>query len=375
MKKHLIISTVGTSLLTNNAEKEQRTILLNNSNCKKKDCDTELKSIVENLSIKAEKNLETNDQILLKKTCAELNGLYSIYEFNSISASDVFHVLIATDTYQGTTTSQILERHLQKDSAGTLTYIPSNLNTLSKFTFNDGIKDLLKWCDENLPGYKDSGYEIIFNLTGSFKVLQGYLSTIGMFYADKISYIFDGEQTSLIEIPKLPVKINKDIMAEHITEFLLMKAGANLNKKDIEGIHTALIDSIDGVYFLSVWGELLWDRSKEELLKKEIPELPFIKYENSFIKDLKKKLDMKYKVRLFETLARVSLMISENNGKINSLKEDGGLQYDNYSNKSDSGDPIGHFRLDQGDRISCIHKNNKLYLRHFGSHDYVNNNP
>jgi hypothetical protein len=57
------------------------------------------------------------------------------------------------------------------------------------------------------------------------------------------------------------------------------------------------------------------------------------------------------------------------------LKADPGLQYDNYTGKSREGQPIGHFRLDQGRRASCVSNGGHLFLRHFGSHDCVNDNP
>ncbi|MBK8043622.1 MAG: hypothetical protein IPK21_13770 [Haliscomenobacter sp.] len=83
----------------------------------------------------------------------------------------------------------------------------------------EAIKDLLKWCDETLPGYRTAGYEIIFNLTGGFKSLQGYLNTIGMFYADRIVYIFESGQ-EVIAIPKLPVKLEMGIFYEQASIFL-----------------------------------------------------------------------------------------------------------------------------------------------------------
>lgn len=375
MKKYLIVSTVGTSLLTNQADQDQRRFLLENSNCTKTSCSKEFLEVVDSIAEIARKKLENSDVIGLKRSCAELNGLYSVYEVNGISPKEVFHALIATDTYQGELTSKILSDEIGKSSAGIIVEIPKKLNTLKKESFDEGIKNLLKWCDQVLPDYKSNGYEIIFNLTGSFKVLQGYLSSIGMFYADRITYIFDGEQPGLIEIPKLPINIDLSVLQYHITEFLLMKAGLNLSYDEVKDIRSSLIDTIESKYFLSVWGELLWDKSKETLLKNSLPNLPFINYEETFRKDFEKTNDSKYKVKLIETLAKASKLIIENNGKINGLKTDGGLQYDNYSGKSINNNPIGHFRIDKGDRISCTYINNKLNLRHFGPHDYVNNNP
>lgn len=73
-------------------------------------------------------------------------------------------------------------------------------------------------------------------------------------------------------------------------------------------------------------------------------------------------------------LARVSVLLDE--GGVARLKQDGGLQYEDYQNRrSADGRPIGHFRLTQGRRVSCIAEGGSLRLRHFGAHDQVNNNP
>ena len=82
------------------------------------------------------------------------------------------------------------------------------------------------------------------------------------------------------------------------------------------------------------------------------------------------------KISLQETLAKVSKILLESNFKIAELKRDGGLQYENYNNKKDENDnPVGHFRITQGDRVSCVVKDKHLYLRKFGRHDFINNNP
>jgi hypothetical protein len=58
------------------------------------------------------------------------------------------------------------------------------------------------------------------------------------------------------------------------------------------------------------------------------------------------------------------------------MKEHGGLQYDNYTNKrTRAGCPIGHFQITQGDWVSCTAEDGVLRLRHFGAHEYVNDNP
>jgi len=79
---------------------------------------------------------------------------------------------------------------------------------------------------------------------------------------------------------------------------------------------------------------------------------------------------------LQETLAEASAFLLMYEGNPNALREYGWLQYDNYTNKhTRDGRPMGHFRITQGDRVSCTAEGGVLRLRHFGGHDYVNGNP
>jgi len=376
--KKLIISTVGTSILTNVIENNnERAELYNNSNCRSKDeCPESAIKLIDQLREKALEKLSQNlDSTSLRRLSAELNGIYGLFNGTKINNQD-FHYLITTDTYQGKICGEILREFFIKKGINVDIYTPRELTTKTKYNFEQGVKNLLKWCDENLTGYKKSGYEIIFNLTGSFKSLQGYMNTIAMFYADKIIYIFESEKAELIEIPRLPIEIDNKIIEEHKDKIILMSAGYNYtNKDDIINLPKTIIDEFEGTFFLSVWGKLLWDKTKGKILVKDLIELPFLEYTDKFRKLFNEATDTD-KVILQETLAKVSKILMENDFDISKLKQDGGLKYENYTNKKDeNNNSIGHFRISQSDRISCVAKNRKLYLRKFGRHDFVNDNP
>ena len=81
-----------------------------------------------------------------------------------------------------------------------------DLNTSSLEEFRLGIDELIKWCVGTLPGYRASGYKIVFNLVGGFKALHGYMQTLGMFYADETVYIFETSR-ELLSIPRMPVDL------------------------------------------------------------------------------------------------------------------------------------------------------------------------
>jgi hypothetical protein len=47
---------------------------------------------------------------------------------------------------------------------------------------------------------------VVFNLTGGFKSLNGYLQTVAMISADRCAFLFEGAP-ELMEIPRLPVRL------------------------------------------------------------------------------------------------------------------------------------------------------------------------
>lgn len=371
--KKLFLSSVGTSILTNIASKEERFKLYNSSNCiDENDCSNDIKTLIQKLETEALQKFETKNNV--RRFSAELNGIFGFYE-NEDHHNEDLHYLITTDTYQGIKCGDIIQNYLNKKNINAQIFTPKELTTRTKYNFEQGIKNLLKWCDETLSGFKNDGYEIIFNLTGSFKSLQGYLNTIAMFYADRIIYIFESEKAELIEIPKLPVEIESSIIDKHKEKILLMAAGYNYPLSEINDMPKTIIDELEGKAFLSVWGELLWNKTKKDILTNNLVDLPYLIYSEEF-KKLFSNAASNDKVKLQETLGKVGKILIENDGDIYKLKQDGGLQYDNYSNKKDkNGKPIGHFRITQGDRVSCVVKEKKLFLRKFGRHDFVNNNP
>ena len=154
--------------------------------------------IIENDINKKFGSLSINER---KNLSAELNGIISIY--NDQKGENDIHFLIITDTFIGTKAGDFLKSLLQKLYKSNFNVLLiDKMNTKNTKNFLDGIEILINKCEDILPGYKESGYEVVFNLTGGFKSIQGYMNTIGMFYADELVYIFEAGK-ELIKIPKL----------------------------------------------------------------------------------------------------------------------------------------------------------------------------
>lgn len=379
MSKLLVISTVGTSLLTNQLTEEDRRAgwnirIRDTANLKADELEAEVKNKIELLAQKALRELQAADAAKRRQLSAELNGVYAIYNGHITGDKQHVHFLIATDTYQGYTTASILEQILLSEGLTVNIQTPQNLSTLNTDQFSQGVKELIRWCNDCIPGYKDAGYEVIFNLVGGFKALHSYMHTIGMFYADRMVYIFEGSN-SPINIPRLPVKIEEEALRPYATFLLMMEKGYLCPMEYLKGIFEVLIDGDGRHALLSNWGQLMWGQVKRKILNEQLLDFPHITYSDSFRADFKK-AEPPERVQLQETLAKVAVLLAENKGNTAVLKDDGGLQYDNYTNKKHGGRSIGHFRVNDDMRVSCIAQpGGTLLLRRFGHHDAVERDP
>lgn len=314
--RRVVISTIGTSLLTNQIEKEEKdwsfrlrqtANLTANKNYKDY---KDVWEIIQTLESRAKEKLkgEVNQ---IRAASAEINGIYGLYQEQLEQGKQDMHFLIATDTAQGQGTANVVSFLQQKGLVAEI-YTPEGLSTASTESFSHGIDEILKWVDETIPSYGSSGYKICFNLVGSFKSLQGYLNTIGMFYADEIIYIFEGS-SELIIIPRLPITLDdsviEPIIKPYVVEFALMAQGAEINRSKLAGVPETLIFALDDEITLRNWGRLIWNRCKDKLLCGELLS-PKLKYEATFIKDYESNKNNTERVKLQETLAKISHLLN-----------------------------------------------------------------
>lgn len=376
-RRRLVLTTVGISLFLNilNAEeREEGGVQRLNRAANVAELPADVGAWVDVLAARVRQELDTASVVQKRRLSAELNGLYGVYEDQLQRAAGDDHILVATDTALGRRAVQLLEFFLRGQGVGNLqVWTPQKLSSGNNVNFAQGIKELLHQCEETIPGYRSAGYRVIFNLTGAFKSLQSYLNIAGMFYADEIVYIFEGS-SQLLRIPRLPIQVDINALRTHCVALSLMDAGAILPPQKVSTLPEGLLDvDAHGDATLSEWGRLIWNRAQHELLQEELLDFPQLLYEDSFRRDFKN-ASSDERVDLQRTLAKVSLLLEE--GGVARLKQDGGLQYDDYTNRrTAAGQPIGHFRLNRGRRVSCVVEGAGLRLRRFGNHDQVNDNP
>src|SRR4028119_336477 len=214
IKPRLVISTVGTSLLTNQIDSESEpdcaSCLQDTANRTQEELksDPNVARIIQDLKQRAKNYLDEANTIDIREASAELNGIYGLYDDQLEQGRLDHHVLITTDTAQGQVTANIVEEFLRNKKISVEVYTPEKLSTANNKNFNQGIDNLLDWLDRRVKEDKEKNYEIYFNLVGGFKALQGCMNTMGMFYADKIIYVFEGASSNLITIPRLPITVD-----------------------------------------------------------------------------------------------------------------------------------------------------------------------
>ena len=200
------------------------------------------------------------------------------------------------------------------------------------------------------------------------------MQTFGTFYADEIVYIFEGS-SDLIKIPRLPIQIDTTVVQEHRTKFAMMAADEMYPIEKLEGIPETLLEPVtdngNTMAGLSAWGELIWNRTKSDLLSQGLLQFPRLVYQQSFINDCRN-LNGQQWTKLQETLAKVAAALENSNGDISQLNNQvSGLNFEQLTNF----DNICTLRITQGVRVSCEIADGGLTLRHYGNHDDVYANP
>ncbi len=374
-----VVSTIGTSILTNSIDRgnpDEGTwlgILRDSANKTQNEVTDDELEVIDELAGRALEKLNNGDVETNRRSSAELNGIYGIYDGILSNDSNDLHYLICTDTVQGQKTGQLAQNFLSSKGFTVNIVTPPQLSTEDTQSFAAGTKWLINWLDETIPR-PNTGYQVIFNLVGGFKSLQGYMQTFGTFYADETVYIFEGS-SDLIKIPRLPIQIDNTVVENHKIKLALMNAGQLYPINELEGIPETLLELIedDGKVYvgLSAWGVLVWNRTKSRLFSGELLQFPRLEYRRSFIDDYEN-LTSQQRTDLQETLAKITTALEDTGGNTTQLNQRvSGLNFKQLANF----DNIYTFRIARGIRVSCSRVDNGLCLYRYGPRNTVNRNP
>ena len=229
MSKRYILSPCGTSLLTNRADRDERVVVFKHANKKnKEEIEKEDREKLESLIKKVSNSLANADNTEAKRMSAELNGIIEIYDGEISGHGGDFHRLLSTDTWLGEETAKLVEAWLTRKGLTADYRRQRDLQTADISAFQLSLSELVKELSKEIPAYSTKGYEVIFNLTGGFKSVQGFLQSIANFYADETVYIFE-TSSRLLRIPKLPVRMDTEsILRKKISVFRQLALGMHL---------------------------------------------------------------------------------------------------------------------------------------------------
>lgn len=124
-----------------------------------------------------------------------------------------------------------------------------------------------------MQSYREQGWFVVFNLTGGFKSLNGYLQTLAMTLADRYVFIFEGAP-ELMEIPWLPVRLAElEELREHAMIFRRLAVGYVVKVNAAKGAPDSLLMEVDGEVTTSVLGDVAWTRHRGTLFAEKLQSL------------------------------------------------------------------------------------------------------
>lgn len=258
----LLVSTCGTSLLTNGASADDRAWLTKIANEVEVDA-ARLTPIVEG----RRESLKAADAPTRRKMSAELNGIGAVLD--RYKPKQLFHLLVHTHTALGRATADLVQEALGNQTS---LVSASGLRTNELASFRAALADLTRHLDALVRSYREQGWFVVFNLTAGFKPLSGYLQTLAMISADRCVFLFEG--MPLMEIPRLPVRLSEiDELREHAVLFRRLAVGYTVRTDDAKGAPDSLLMEVDGELTTSVLGDVAWTRHRSKLFAEKLQPL------------------------------------------------------------------------------------------------------
>ena len=285
-KSLCMVSTCGTSLLTNKAQPELNTLVRKYANARVADeVDAHARAQLEAWITTQREQLLAADEATARQMSAELSAMLGYVRPRERD----LHFLLTSDTWLGAVTGELTAAYLER-AFGVHAQVEQvrDLQTASQDGFAIAMAGLVAFCDEQLGALKPS-YHVVFNPTGGFKAVSGVMQTLAMLYADETIYIFEGT-AHVLRLPRLPIKLDIDAtLREHIGAFRLMAEHKQaLGAEQVAGIPEMFLFALDGEYTLSAWGELVWKQRRDALYHEQVwpSPSPRVVFSDEFITSL-----------------------------------------------------------------------------------------
>lgn len=266
----IILCPVGTSTLTNRSDERSRQLLTKYANARgREDIPPEDAEALDGYILERSEYMDRMDGPDAKKLSAELHSLLILFERDPPQDRDLVYV-IPTDTYIGAITGDLILGYLERTGIkGSLLRI-AGLQTRSSEDLRLAFSALVREVHTIYEMYKPQGARILFNLTGGFKAIQGFLQTIGAIYADESVYIFEAE-SSLMRIPRLPLQLKpEDYILSNLVLWRRLDLGLRVNQADLAVIPEIFVYECGSGCMLSEYGELVWKNLCPEIYRQKV---------------------------------------------------------------------------------------------------------
>jgi CRISPR/Cas system-associated protein Csm6 len=287
--KVLIVSTCGTSLLTNSATDDDRQLLAGMAMMTRANLDAESLQRIDAIAAAKARELLAAPAAAARLMCAELNGIFGYAAELRPAPDEWMHILVHTDTCQGRAAATAIADRLRQDGLPTDAIVLGDLDPDSPSGFHRALSDLVEQCARQLPDYRAKQWRIVFNLVGGFKLVQGFMQTLGMFYADEQIWVF--ERGRLFRIPRLPVSLDAsavEVVEKHQAVFRRMLWG-DVPAGECQGIPETLVYQMDGDCSYTEWGRLAWEQYRATAYREKLLPVPTrrIKWTDAFARSAK----------------------------------------------------------------------------------------
>lgn len=262
-----MISSCGTSLLTNGVGQEERAMLIKYANCSKMELSEELRGQIMSIADKKKQELLNASPDEVRRLSAEMNGILGYFEIFPEKQGSATHGLLVSSTFLGELVGDILKEWFEKNGYSAYIVPVSDIVTTPLEKFQSGLCDLVRFCEEDLN--QDANH-VVFNVTGGFKSVQGFLQTLGLFYADECISIFENRK-DLLRIPKLPAQISvSELVKDNLALFRALDRKSSVPSEETQKIPETLLTTVGDESTFSGWGKLMWEQAKKELYAEKI---------------------------------------------------------------------------------------------------------
>lgn len=159
----LIVSTCGTSLLTNLAD-ERRDLVIRHANAGAADqVPMPDRTALEGLIQQMHQKLAAADNAAHERLSAELNGVLRYYGGKLDGRRDT-HWLIATDTWLGNATAEAIGQVLAMAGHTVEVKRIPDLRTNSLTEFRSAMAELARLCAQEVRAMREGGWRVVFNV-------------------------------------------------------------------------------------------------------------------------------------------------------------------------------------------------------------------